>query len=262
MTRYLLYVHPYCISSYKVVRYLLERDALDKITVVSLISGNPLSLEKIIPSVPALEVNGKIVAIDPLEPEFVKNIINGLDVSVYVPLNDEQIIKRFIDSVLASSYIAIQIYFGGMTVNDIIHTSFIEYALRTYFSKLDLNRVRKVLLNRINYIHDTILKVIPRIVAINYLRDLSITRGGKIDKSEAFDERKLMLWSIAKNSMGRSFTPLLDHTMKNIEKYYVILDILKEKFYEYYTKIINEYSRIRSDEQIYKILIHGHNMGM
>ena len=60
--------------------------------------------------------------------------------------------------------------------------------------------------------------------------------------------------------MGKSFTPLLDYTMKNIEKYYVILGILREKFNVYYTKIINEYSKIRSDEQIYKILIYGHNI--
>jgi len=260
MARCTIYVHPYCISSYRVVKYLLEKDILDKITVVSLISGNPLSLERVIPSIPALEVNGIIVAIDPLEPEFVERIVNDLDVSTYIPLNNDQIIKRFIDSVLASSYLAIQIYFGNMSLNDIIYTSFIEYALRTYFSKLDLNRIRETLLNRMDYIQNTILKVIPRIVAINYLRDISITRGGKIDKSEVFDERKLMLWSIAKNSMGRSFTPLLDYTMKNIEKYYVILGILKEKYNAYYTKIINEYSKIRIDEQIYKILIYGHNI--
>jgi len=60
--------------------------------------------------------------------------------------------------------------------------------------------------------------------------------------------------------MGKLFTPLLDYAMKNIEKYYVILGILKEKFNEYYTKIINGYSKIRSDEQIYKILIYGHNI--
>ncbi len=83
---------------------------------------------------------------------------------------------------------------------------------------------------------------------------------GKIDKNEVFDERKLMLWSIAKNSMGRSFTPLLEYIMKNIEKYCIILGILKEKYNAYYTKIINEYSKIRIDEQIYKILIYGHNI--
>jgi len=65
MTKCTIYVHPYCISSYRVVKYLLEKDILDKTTVVPLISGNPLSLERVIPSVPALEVNGKIVAIDP-----------------------------------------------------------------------------------------------------------------------------------------------------------------------------------------------------
>jgi len=87
-----------------------------------------------------------------LEPEFVESIVNDLNISRYIPLNNDQIIKRFIDSILASSYLAIQIYFGGMSLNDIIHTSLTEYALRTYFSKLDLNRIRETLLNRMNYI--------------------------------------------------------------------------------------------------------------
>jgi len=247
-------------SSYRVVKYLLERDVLDKITVVPLINGIPLSLERVIPSVPALEVNGKIAAIDPVEPEFIESVINDLDISRYIPLDNEQIIKRFIDSILASSYLAIQIYFSEMSLNDVIDTSFTEYALRTYFSRLDLNRIRETLLNKMNYIQDTVSKVIPRIVAINYLRDMYIARGGKIDRSEFFDESKLMLWSIAKSSMGRTFTPLIDYTMENIEKYRVILSILKEKFNEYYTKIVNEYSRIKSDEQVYKILVYGHNM--
>lgn len=87
-----------------------------------------------------------------MEPEFVESIVNDLNISRYIPLNNDQIIKRFIDSILASSYLAIQIYFGGMSLNDIIHTSFTEHALRTYFSKLDLNRIRETLLNRMNYI--------------------------------------------------------------------------------------------------------------
>jgi len=257
LPKWILYVHPYSISSYHVVDHLLNKGLLNKLTIIPLTSNNIVSIEKVIPGIPALEVNGKIVAIDPLEPQFVEGVIRGLDISDYIPESDEKIIKRFVDSVRASSYVSIKIYFGGLMIEHLINSSFTEYALRTYYSKKDIVYIRKLLMENIESIKELIDKTIPKIVAINYLRDLVVSRSGKIDKGEALDLGKLMLWSIAKNSMGRAFIPLYEYISGIRDRYYVILDILKEKFNEYYTRIINEYSRIRSNEEVYKILTRG-----
>lgn len=260
MAGYKLYVHPYCISSYKVIKYLLKRNILNKLTIVSLVNGDTLFLEKIVPSVPALEINNKIVAIDPLEPEFIGRIISKMDISTYIPLNSEQIIKRFLDSILASSYLVIHLYFGRISLRNIINSSFTEYALRIYFSNLDLKRIKEVLLDRIDYIQSKISDIIPNIVAINYLRDLLIVNGFKVNRDEAISIEKIRLWSLAKNSIGRSFTLLLDHVVKNNMKYFTVLDILRRKFDVYYDKIIDEYNMIRGDENVYKILTYGYNI--
>lgn len=68
---------------------------------MSLVNENTLFLEKIVPSIPVLEINNGIVAIDPWSPNLLVEL-NKMDISNYIPLNSEQIIKRFLDSILAS----------------------------------------------------------------------------------------------------------------------------------------------------------------
>lgn len=52
-----------------------------------------------------------------------------------------------------------------------------------------------MVLDRINYIQSKISDIIPNIVAINYLRDLLIVNGFKVNRDETTSIEKIRLWS-------------------------------------------------------------------
>jgi|GEM_PF-6868688 len=64
MSGYTLYVHRTCKSSHKLLGYLKERRLLDKITVIQ-VEELDKALAKMLYSVPALESQDEIIAIDP-----------------------------------------------------------------------------------------------------------------------------------------------------------------------------------------------------
>ena len=66
-----LYIHPYCLSSYKVVKSLIREGIVNKLTIISTEFSIKDVFSRQIISVPWLVIDNIDVATDPLEPELV-----------------------------------------------------------------------------------------------------------------------------------------------------------------------------------------------
>ncbi len=260
MEKYTLYVHPYCVSSIRVLVYLhQEYHKLPPGLTVRVLTDKHTPFTKLlIPSVPALVSEDNIIAIDPLEPELVAAILENDVVAIhrYVPKNGEEAVKRYTESIIASSYLMLKTILDPDLPRRLINTEFYDYALRTRlagtrdFRDYVERNVEKIILEANKYA--------PRITALNYLRDNFLVEGHGIRRDDVLDAKKIMLWMNAKNSIGRAYMfddiirddGVLVHATENV------LKILEDKFEKYLDRIIQEYEYIRSNRYIFSEIIN------
>ena len=136
---------------------------------------------------PALEVDSKLVAIDPLEPEFVEAIL--LDdkprTEGFVPKNIDEAIARFKDSVAASSYASSVILVHG-SLGPLLSHDFIEVVARLKLSRLSTNEVLRAIRVNSAAIYEDVRASALRVVALNYIRELVWLRRATSPKSRGY----------------------------------------------------------------------------
>ncbi|MEM2208272.1 MAG: hypothetical protein QXG17_06240 [Sulfolobales archaeon] len=252
-----LLVHAYCPSSYALVRYLVDKGIHNMLEIVPLNPGSPASLSKVIPSVPALVVDSKVVAVDPIEPEFVKALLFNENIRSFVPVLEHEIVERFVKSVKSSSYVVLHVLLGGLSLGDLITSEFTDAATRTYFSGLSKDYARSVLLSRAEGIAGELLESSIRSVAYSFLRDAVISAKTEVDRF--IDYEVLKLWSTAKISQGIVFTPLRELSQDgNLQR---VMDYLRENYRGLLKSLDNFFSKLASDTEVYELLSKGNSRG-
>ncbi|MCX8185322.1 MAG: hypothetical protein RMI56_03815 [Sulfolobales archaeon] len=246
-------VHAYCRSSYQLVKHLLDRGLQDELEIVPLNPENPVFLRRVVPSVPALVIGRSIVAIDPLEPEFVESVLLGRDLRTYVPVDEGEIVERFVKSAKFSSYVMLHTLLGGLNLEDVVDTEFARAAVRTYFTGLSDAYVRNALLARSSEVGEELSKSSVKSTAHSFLRDMWVAFGGI--RREFISYKVLKLWFTAKISQGVAYTPIqglgVDEKIGSILKYL-------EENYDAISKSIEAYvSILTSDREVYRILTQG-----
>lgn len=254
-----LYVHAYCPSSYRVVKHLVDRGLIEKLEILPLNPDSNLFLTTHIPSVPALSVGDQVVAVDPLEPLFIENLVTGGSIREFVPFSDVEIVERFIDSVKASSYLMTYLALGGLNIESLLSTSFPEVATRVYFSGLSGSYVRKVISANKDKIVEALAGSYTRSVAYSYVRDVMVSIGAV--PKDILDIKYLKLWLTAKLSQGIAFTPIAEEHIKHAEaRLKNVLTYLHEKYdalVGYFEKYLSE---LRSDSEVRRLLIKGNKV--
>ncbi len=255
MEEYVLFVHPYCVSSIRVLVYLHQEYHGPPIGLsIRVLTDKYTPFTKLlVPSLPALASDDNMIAIDPLEPELLVAILENETETIhkYVPKNGEEAVKRYTESIIASSYLMLKTLLDPDLPHRLVNTEFYDYALRTILAGTKDFR---------NYVEKNIEKIIleankyaPKITALNYLRDIFLVGGQGIRRGDVLDVKKIMLWMNAKNSIGRAY--MSENTVYNdktfIEASLRILGILENKFDKYMDKIIQEYEYIESNKYIF-----------
>lgn len=248
-----LLVHAYCPSSYALVRYLFDKGLHDKLEIIPLNPGNPVSLLRLVPSVPALASDGRIVAVDPLEPEFIGALLLNKNIRNYVPISEHEVIERFTRSAKSSGYIMLHVLLGGLSLDDLVSSEFTDMATRTYFSGLSRDYIRSVLLSRAEAIERELLESSVKSVAYSFIRDVLVSTD--VDLEKLVDYRVLKLWSTAKLSQGIVYTPLRELFLNsNIRK---VLEYIQEHYDRLVKSFENFIAKLSSDTEVYRLLSEG-----
>ena len=246
-----LLVHPYCPSSFRVVKYVLERGLTHLVKIVPVTSRSPLRLGVVVPSVPAIAVAGRVVAVDPLEPEFVEEVALGRVSRRFLPVEPTEVLDRFSRSLKASSFLMCSTYLGGLMVSDVVETEFADAATRTYFTKLDSSYVRGVLKEHLEELEGAIAESGAKAVAYSYVRDLVVSVGSRLREYVTLEN--LRLWAVAKLSQGMAFYPL----ELSAERLREVLNYLQENL-ENLAGRVEEYLRtLEAEPEVRKALTEG-----
>jgi len=201
-----LYLHPMCSSSARVFTRLMEEGLLRAIEVVSLDPHHGLLTDTLIPSVPALEIEGKLVAVDPLEPEFLEAVLRNDwgRLGAYVPRDEEEAIDRFIKSFIYSSYLMTLEYLSGEAVQAALRGSFARAAIRAWFMSAErAEQLIGALRGSIFKIKKRVSEYLEKVVAYTFLREILTVFGGD-SYTDALNPATVLLWLQAKASIGRA----------------------------------------------------------
>ncbi len=248
-----LLVHAYCPSSYEVVRHLVDRGLHGALEIVPLNPGNPTLLRTVVPSVPSLALGGRVVAVDPLEPEFVEALLLSRSLREYVPAAEHEVVERFVRSAKSSGYIMLHVLLGGMRLADVLSTDFVEMAARTYFSGLDGDYVKRAITSRAEDVERELAESSVKSVAYSFLRDVVASLGGGV--RGLVNREVLRLWSTAKLSQGVAYTPVDESTVESGVKR--VLEYLEEHYDNILASVEKFLSRLESDAEVYELLVKG-----
>lgn len=201
-----LFLHPYCLSSLELLDSLADRYGGELTVVVDTVflvnSSRHSIVADAVPSVPALEADGVLVGIDPLEPGYVEGFIEGDRglVEKYLPRGGGEAFERVKNSLLSSSYMLLAAQLGPRDLSYLLDTRFYRAAARIDAGAGDY---REHILNRLGELEQLIWGLGIRITAYNYLREAYMAYGENAAE-KALDDSTIMLWLHAKNSMGRT----------------------------------------------------------
>ncbi|ABN69145.1 thioredoxin/glutaredoxin-like protein [Staphylothermus marinus F1] len=259
----ILYFHPLCTSSINVLEYIDKKPNIrEKLNIIALTREYYSEQLKIIPSVPALaDANNNILAIDPLEPQLVEAYVNEDHeiVNKYIPNSKDDALERFINSILASSYLTSKILVYPEIVTKLIYSEFSNIALRTrlYSNTALVEIFKNYIRENIGLVMEKINHYVPRIVSYNYLREIILVYGiENINHDTVINDKTILLWLQAKNSIGRAYMYhelLLNKDKKRIDKALnTIIDILEEKIDKYISKLLEELEFIKSRRDLVK----------
>ncbi len=250
MSRYVLYVHPTCWSSYRVVKHLISTDLLsNEVRVVSLDHPPDDAIKHGVLSVPLLASEGEALATDPLKPELVAALLRGGDTRPYVPRNVEEAYERLVKTVLASSYM-LSVLLVHEDLGVIARTGFLRLAART-----GLGGVREgELLNEVVSRGDELLSKIrvkgPKALAYGFVRELYWVSGPNIEDALASVNASLIgAWLLAKVSVGRAGIPLPQNLGRVREVSRKVTSVLLSESKQVIDYVVKEQETILRDEE-------------
>ena len=212
MVRNVLYVHPLCYSSYKLIKGTLGTIREKQVRVVMV--DNPVAssaLERSVVSVPYLEIGGRPSAVDPLDAGEAQRLLEGGDAIVY------EAWKMMARSILASGYLTtLAIIHGPRALPQLLPRVFIEAALRSNHGghSPEVVHAREFW----ERVWERVWEKAPTVVAYNYARHTYWSLralGKKVDPGSLREHLErmastelLVQWIISMSSLGRAGNPL------------------------------------------------------
>ncbi len=273
-----IYYHPYCLSSYKLLKSLKEKELIDKATLINTGIVSIHTIDKLLYSVPSIEYRSHIVDIDPISYDLLYILLSNendieINVSKYIFVDEDKIINRIKETIVSSSYISLYLLYVK-DFDSIRDTEFIKQALRINLLKAlnvrydqYLDNIKNVLSKNANIILEEIIDKLKRAVAYNYLREqLMASNVIKLSKDEIvgigereihnfLNKHSIKAWIIAKISKGRILLPYNTTQIEQITSLAnTILDILKEKYQKYIEYLANETTKIYGDKEYFSLI--------
>ncbi len=249
-----LYVHRLCLSSYTLFKELKARDMLGKVKFVD-VSNNLRVVRKGVFSVPALEVKGRLVAVDPIDVELIEAIVFNEDLSRFAPKTVEEAVEAFFKSLYASGYLSCVSLIHGLEVilkdvsvlklltrlslGSTLKTSEVVEGVRKQLTKDEGNKVRNSLLN---------------VCFKNYVREL-IWLNPKASYEEIrnlLNENNVASWLLAKASVGRALIPNNLNIVKEAAK--ELIKLGEDKLEKTTSKIKEEVETLSKDVEFQKTI--------
>jgi len=243
-----LYLHPTCSSSARVFARLKEEGLLGRVRIISLEPGSAALIDELVPSVPAIRVGNELVAVDPLEPEFVAAIVKGDndEIARYVPHSVGEAVERFSKSFIYSSYLMVLEYVGGGALEQAIKGSFARAAVRARYMEGGLaDEVLRSLPGRVDEVREAVGEYLERVVAYSYLREALMVFGGG-GYTEALNPRTALLWLQAKASIGRAHLPRTAWSARSmLPKAERLVEVVKERQGRWVPRLLKEFEELR-----------------
>ena len=231
-------------SSYNVVKSLKDEGLLRSIKLVDVSNDLGVITELGLLSVPAISKDGKILGIDPLEPDFVKALLTGDEVTIekYVPKSYSEALDRFSVSLIHSSYASILALIHN-SIDPLLNTKFIDHAVRLELvSSLSKDKLIEEIKLRSRDIFESLKDKMVRVAAKNYLREVVWILGIDVDEltlKKYIDRDLITQWLLAKASVGRVLVPYNFDIVKDVATH--VVNVLTNRLSKYLKDLIEEY---------------------
>ncbi|MEB3860467.1 MAG: hypothetical protein LRS43_04580 [Desulfurococcales archaeon] len=242
-----VYIHPTCMSSYRLVRGLNLKGLLGKVSLRNTSRGLDIMREVVV-SIPWITYRGTPAATDPVSVEEVESILAKGRVNV-----EQKPMELFVKAVQSSSFVASQVLLHR-DVSIALNRHFIEAALRSRVGGPSPETIVHELRESSQEVYESIEPLLARSLAYSYVREIMWARGlDSIDPSSIARKELVGAWLMAKASLGRVFLPnkpiIAQHT--GIES---IVGLLLDRG-EYIVKSVREEQEtIMGDTEYWRLL--------
>ena len=247
MRRVRIYIHPTCMTSYRLVKRLHEDGLLDRVELVDTSMVAPSGVfEKGVWSVPWMEVDGKPAATDPVDPEEAVGII--LEGWGQIPSNPAE---RFMETILHSMYASSLVYIHG-SLRPVLSPSLASAALRTPLGGPDPHEALKAVAAREAELLERWMDRVMRVLGIGYVRTLWWAAGGGHGELEPPSQTQVAVWLLSTAGMGRvglPWRPYLDSG--RIRR---LAGFIEKGFKGLLGRVAREQEAIMGDEEYWEIL--------
>ena len=248
MGRITVYIHPTCMSSYKLIKQLHLEGLLSKVGVRNTSRGAE-AMERKIYSVPWVLMGDNPVATDPVSAGEIKELILSGSISVKSSPRD-----LFVNSIISSAFMAAQVLLRK-DVRVALEREFLEAALRSRVGGYEPRVVVEDVTGKGGELYETLEPFLARSLAYSYVRELLWAKGLGSEPDFDIVSRKEIVgsWILAKASIGRAFLPnkpvIVGHS--GVE---AIAEIVLEKGEAIARSIREEQETIMRDEEYWNIL--------
>ena len=204
MGKPVLYIHPTCATSYRVVKHLASRGLLSRVELAS--TSEPWgALRAGAWSVPWLVVDGVPAATDPVEPGELEAMLLG----EWKPPERVDPVEAVLEAVLHSAY-ASAVAVAHASLLPALDRGLASAALRAPLSGADVDAVLAELRGAADSLWGVWSDKLVRALGISFVREMWWASRGQLSREELRDTARphvLGAWLLAKASVGRTGLP-------------------------------------------------------
>ena len=243
-----VFIHPTCISSYHLVKGLLERRLLDKL-VLHVACDPSYALKRGAFSVPWVVVDGVPTAADPVSVDEVESIIEGKPLE---PLDPVTAIKN---TILHSGYLSSVVALWG-SFKPVVTVDVISIATRSYLTRVDVYEALRAVSAKGEELYRELIGQITRSLAVGFTRELFWASNGALDEETLKSTATPLVvgaWLIAKASVGRIGLPSRPWKAGK-EVAIEVANFIQRSSKGLLNKVKEEYTVIASDEDYWRVV--------
>ncbi|MCC6041667.1 MAG: hypothetical protein LM554_00760 [Desulfurococcaceae archaeon] len=248
MRRVEVLIHPTCLSSYRLIKKLIEKNTISRVKLVSMENLFQIINYKAW-SVPWIIVDGQAAATDPVEYPELEAIIENRELVVRDPL------EAFKNTIIHSGYLSSIVALWG-SINPILNNEVISVAIREPITKINVEYVKERIVEKKEEIYREIIDVVYRTLGIAFVRELLWASRGELtedDLTKYVDPLIVKTWLIAKASIGRIGLPR-DPWNRGSESAEAISNFISRSARGILNKVRREYEEITSDEDYWRVI--------
>lgn len=242
-------IHPTCYSSYRLVKYFMDKSISEKVELV--VGMYPsVAFKYRAWSVPWVTVDDKPVAADPIEPGELETIALGQVMSL-----SKSPIEAFEDTVLHSVFASSQLALWR-SLDPLLDRDFVSVAVRSALTGIETDYVLMELRNRSQEILNGLIDKTTRALAVSFTREAWWAHSGELTSEQLLSIASpgvVATWLIAKSSIGRIGLPG-NPTGRALETARKISDFISKNSKGILSKIEREQREILEDEEYWVYL--------